>query len=501
MIELFTSEAVAERDRATIEGLGVSGAALMEIAARAVTELLVRRFGDRMVRKGSEAGRGQGPVVVVAGPGNNGGDGFVVARMLTMAGWQTSLVVPMEPRGGEARENWIAAGALGVPVSATLPAGLTGGVIVDALFGSGLQRDLEGEFRELVEGVNALDLPILAVDMPSGLCGSTGMVRGAAVRADATAMIGGAKVGALLEASGELCGELWLLEIGLVEGEEPAAVMVDGPWVADQLPKRSPGGHKGSSGRLGVIAGDLERAGAAVLVANAAISAGAGVVTLHIERDALPRLGDLMSEVMLCFDPYDPQLHSYDALAVGPGRGLGETAQSELERVWREAPVPAVFDADGLSAIALDGAATAAPRGITPHPGEAGRLLGTDSASVQADRLNAARELSRIAPALLKGRGTIVAVDGAAWINDTGGPSLATAGSGDVLTGVVGGLLAQGLTPSRALVVGAFIHGLAGELVGRQRLVASELIATLSRAMEEAGWRESRIRRLPLFGG
>lgn len=455
-----TSTEVREQDRRTIQDLGVSNLALMETAGLHVAAEV--------------ASRTAGPVLVLSGRGNNGGDGWVVARHLHRAGVPVT-VWPLEGAespscAGQRR----AAVAFGVPVSnGPVPCAW----VLDALLGTGVRDALRGPVAERVAWMRAQPQPILALDLPTGLCGDTGRALGPVAAARVTVTFDRLRIGQLLEPGAELCGELVVADIGLAPGPHVAEIL--GPEDIRRLvPARSAASHKGAHGHVGVVAGSPEMPGAAVLTCLAALRAGAGLVTLHTPD----RPAGLPPEVMT---RSDAQLDHYDALIVGPGLGARDTTA-----IWRDCPVPAVFDADGLRHTTP----SAHPRAITPHPGEARRLLGLDD--IQADRLGAIRALGAIAPALLKGRHTLISGP-VVRVNRTGGPMLATAGSGDVLSGVVGALLAQGLSPRDALSVGAFVHGVAGERVG-PGLIASDLIQALPGALSDPdpGRPLVRIRRL-----
>ncbi|MCK6523850.1 NAD(P)H-hydrate dehydratase [Myxococcota bacterium] len=466
-------------DAYTIQTLGVPSVALMETAGRAVVDVARARFGARL---------GQG-VWVVCGRGNNGGDGYVIARTLRALGVPVSVWAmggAHSPDGGVMR---LAAEAVGVPVveSEAPPWARPPGLVVDALLGSGVDRPLEGVARARVEAMNAAGCPVLAVDLPSGLCGDTGRVWGVAARAAITVTFGWEKLGLVLEPGADYAGEVIVADIGLVAGPDAPAwplTRLNRADVARRLPARAAASHKVSHGHLAVVAGSVERAGAAVLVCAAAIRSGCGLVTLFAAPEALPRLGALPPEVMLRLDPPTPSaLQSFSAAAVGPGVGVHDAAAEGLNTLWAGLTIPAVFDADGLTALARAPAPSPHPRAITPHPGEAGRLLGRSSAEVQADRLGAVQALAALAPALLKGRHTLIS-GAPPSLNPTGHPGLAVAGSGDVLTGLVGGLLAQGLGAEDALCVGAYAHGLAADLLGAGPFTASELALALPKALQ-----------------
>ena len=482
---------VRAMDAHTIETVGVSALALMEIAGRAVAAEVIR-----WVRQ-----EGAGAVLVFAGPGNNGGDGYVVARHLHLAGVAVHVVAVSGTHSPDCLANREAAVALGISITESVPE-VDSALVVDALLGTGTRDELRGEILTRVQEINALDQPVLAVDMPTGVCGDTGRILGDAVDAVCTVTIGRAKPGAFGAPGGERVGDLVVADIGLVDaGGDPVALVVDGAWVGERLPERDAASHKGIHGHLGVVAGSIEKAGAAVLVCNAAIRSGCGLVTLLVHPDAASRLSNLRDEIMVqTVERIEPQdLAPFDAIAVGPGFGVGEEAAQGLMRLWHEVPVPGIFDADALTALARDPKPSNHPRCISPHPGEAARLLGLETAAVQSDRFSAVRALSEWGPALLKGRHTLVCGE-TLTINRTGTPALATAGAGDVLTGVVGALLAQGLSPTNALVCGAFVHGLAGELAGQSPIVAGDVISALPEAFRSVGLRLDMVGFRPLLG-
>ena len=459
-IPVSSSAEVRALDARTIETAGVPGLALMEVAGLAVSREI-----------------DAGDVVVLAGRGNNGGDGWVVARHLHLAGRRVR-VCPLE---GESSPDCAAmrAAAEGVGVE-VVEAPPDAELVVDALLGTGLSSELRGVVAERVAWMHGRR--VLAVDMPTGLCGDTGRVLGDCAPAEKTVTFERPRLGQLLEPGADLCGELVVAGIGLVDGPAFAEIL-EGRDL--QLPARAPSAHKGSHGHVGVVAGSEEMPGAAVLACLAALRAGAGRVTLFCD-DALDSLPpEVMRRSQL-------ELEGFDALVVGPGLGR---RRGIAERIWREHPGPAVFDADGLTALSWE--PSAHPRALTPHPGEAARLLGWSSQEVQANRLGAVLKLSELAPTLLKGRHTLISGQPVRF-NRTGGPMLATAGSGDVLAGLVGALLAQGLEPREALSQGAFVHGLAGEILG-DGLVASELADALPRAMQQAPLRDGLLALRPLL--
>ncbi len=444
-----TSDELRELDRRTIQEVGVPSLALMETAGRACTEAILEHFPE--VRQ-----RG---ACIYAGRGNNGGDGWVIARLLHRQGVPVRVVAQEGQSTPDCAVMRGAAEALGVTVGEP-----EGWVQVDALLGTGLRSELRPPITDLLARFDRTQ-PIVAVDLPTGLCGNTGHVYGMCLPADLTVSFGAARLGQLLRS--DRVGHLVVADIGLVPGPATACVP-DGQAIADLLGSWDVDVHKGLRGHLGVYAGARGMEGAGVLTCLAALRAGCGLVTLHSEE--VPR--GLPIEVMHSTEA----LHErYDAVAVGPGLGI----DPEVVRLWRELETPGVFDADGLNSLGSCPDSSHHPRAITPHVGEAARLLGWKSQEVVERRLDASRALESIAVSLLKGPNTLV---GGRSFNPTGGPMLATAGSGDVLTGIVGAFLARGLAPFEALQAGAFVHGLAGELAG-DGCIASDIAQAIPEAL------------------
>jgi ADP-dependent NAD(P)H-hydrate dehydratase / NAD(P)H-hydrate epimerase len=502
MRPVVTAAEMRALDRATIEDIGIPAFTLMETAGRAVAHVAMEMLE-------TSSGAGDGHVAVVCGPGNNGGDGFVAARVLRDLGLDASVYLAVgrsSIRGDAAAHLAVYERAGGVvrmvDTSRTLDDlgdAIAGAALaVDALFGVGLSRPLEGHFADLVSLINHAQRR-LAVDIPSGLDADTGRVLGATVEADTTVTMGVLKI-ALASAPGFAhCGAVDVADIGVPSGviatQAVRAGLVEDSDVVSWLPSSSLLDHKGRRGHVLIIGGMPGMRGAGRLCANAALRAGAGLVTLASEGEVLaddsvmtkvlaPNLGELVA--------------NKSAIVIGPGLGQTESAEIWLGQVLASG-VPAVLDADALNIIARFGAHSsslasaaastikdaAGPVVLTPHPGEAARLLGMSAAEVEADRLAAARALATRTHAVvvLKGARTIVCDgtldDDYCSINPTGGPELATGGSGDVLAGVIGALLAQGVPAADAARAGVYVHGLAGEQLaaqhGRRGVVSSDL--------------------------
>jgi NAD(P)H-hydrate epimerase len=363
------------------------------------------------------------------------------------------------------------------------------GLFVDALFGTGLARPLEGRFADLVAAVSGRSAPVVAVDLPSGLDAGRAEPIGPHVRAQLTVTFARPKIAHVLDPAARAVGELVVADLGVpwvdLEHDGPGCSLLEREELAAWLPERRSESHKGDFGHLLVVAGSTGMSGAAVLTARAAVRTGAGLVSMAVPdairaechvgcpeamtiplEDGLGRAA--LVEVLLA------QAARRSALAVGPGLGTAAATTETVRELVKRADVPVVLDADGLNAFAgrIDELA-ARENGLvlTPHPGELGRLLGTSSAAVQADRLAAAREAAARSHAvvLLKGHQSLVAEpEGEVAVNPTGNPGLATGGTGDVLTGIVGALLAQGFEPAAAAQLGVFVHGAAGDLAARE---------------------------------
>ena len=483
-MELITAKQMQEIDGRTIHGTGIPGRVLMESAGRGCVSALYRLLG------GSPLAR----AVVVAGRGNNGGDGFVIARYLVGRGVDTFVFVVGGTAGisGEALENFSLLKPLGatvVPVED--PRGILllkealslCQVVVDALFGTGLQREVTGLYGEAVAAVNDAGRPTLAVDIPSGVCADTGRVLGCAVRANATATFCRPKPGHFLFPGRAYAGELSVVDIGIPEGEVARAkstlgLITRGEVVQALVPLR-PDGHKGTRGHLAIIAGSMGKSGAAILCAQAAVVSGAGLVTTVLpsainvafesrclEAMSVPLAEDIDGTFHSgCAGAIAPLLRGKDAVAVGPGLGTSKGALAVLTALIEATEAPMVLDADALNLLAENPGLIAKIKGdvvVTPHPGELSRLMGISIAEIQADRVAAAISYAVATGfhVVLKGAGTVVAhPDGTCRINPTGNVLLSTGGSGDLLTGLMGALLAQGHACQCAAEVGVYLHG------------------------------------------
>ncbi len=511
MIPVLDSGGMREADRITIGELGLPGLVLMESAALAVTDVVSERCPPT------------GRIVVVCGPGNNGGDGLAIARQLRGRGFDVvaGLVARRSELRGDAGAQLELARAFGVRVAdcsrvtaekvAELVAGA--GVVVDALFGTGLDRPLAGRWAQAVRAINLGEAPVVAVDVPSGVQGASGAVAGDAVEAEVTVTFGAPKLAHVLPPACWRCGEVAVADIGIpswVIDRQARVGLVEAGDVRAWLPPRPPDAHKGRFGHLLVVAGREGRAGAAARAARAAVATGAGLVTVATVRAAVRPIQSLVPEAMV--DPLpagadgaasgegiEGPLRKATAVAVGPGLGLGEGPRRLLDTIIGKWRGPLLLDADALTLLAGDLEALRRrepPPVLTPHPGELGHLLGTATAEVTRDRLGAALAAAARSGSvvLAKGARTVVA-GGEGWslVNPTGTSGLATGGAGDVLAGVIGALLAQGVPPKEAAAAGAWLHGRAAELAG-ERHAGAIPAGTLARHLAKA---ETELRREP----
>jgi len=502
-VRVLTVAEAREADRRAIEEIGVPGLVLMENAALGVVDALGARW--------PEARR----IGLVCGPGNNGADGLAAARQLVTRGYDVAVLAATfgrSPSEDFRRQASILEG-LGIgwreiPGDDRLDELDGVEVLVDALFGVGLSRPLEGDPGRLVDRLSGR-APTLAVDLPSGLDGDRAEPIGPFLPADLTGTFGAPKPAHVLGAAAEACGEVVVADLGVPLTAPPGAQALH-LLVAEELgralPVRPPAAHKGAFGHVLLVAGAEGKAGAAVLAARASIAAGAGLTTVASPRRLGPSLASGCPEAMslpvdetasgalveTALETLVAAAAERTVVAVGPGIGREETTERLVRELVRATDRPLVLDADGLNAFAgriEELAARPGPTVLTPHPGEAARLLGRSTGDVQADRLGAVRELARRAAAVvaLKGAGTLVASpEGEVWINRTGNPGMATGGSGDVLTGVVAARLAQGDTAEFAAALAVHWHGLAGDLaaerVGGPAVAATDLLADLGPA-------------------
>lgn len=482
-----------------IEDEGFPGILLMETAGRKSAAFLLAAYPDAP------------GFVVLAGPGNNGGDGLVIARYLHLAGRKVSVVYSGNPKAfqGDAELAYRALQGSEVPEFQwpKRPRIFSDAVLVDALLGTGIDSGLRGSVAEMIRAYRIHPGPVVAIDLPSGLDANTGHALNQPLQAAHTLTFQLPKVCHAVTPAALACGEVKVLDIGIwpriVEGLDIPRHWT-GPQMAGQALKNRPSdGHKGSFGHVGVVGGSREYAGAVALAAHAALSAGAGLAGVfapEVVRTALFAAGPeamLVGRPGACLGPEDVNawLEWADGktLAIGPGLGQHPETVAFLDRVLDHLTAPVVVDADALNILAAHPEwLSRLPKGsiLTPHPGEMARLLGTSTAEVQSHRLEVAEAFAREhgLVLVLKGAGTVVAHPGHTWVNATGNSGMGTAGAGDVLTGVVAALLAQGHTPEEAAWLGVALHGIAGDLaaqnVGQHATTASQILHHLGPAIQ-----------------
>ena len=511
-MKIGTARDVRRLDEAVIAEYGVGQAVLMENAAIAARDVVARRWGiaDR-------------DILVVCGTGNNGGDGFALARLLYARGAAVTILAAgeVDRMSGAAADNAAIAGRLPLEIlrleSAPRPPILDRhdferyDLIVDALFGTGLSRDVDGRYAQLIRRLNDARPPILALDIPSGIDADTGEVLGCAVRADATVSFGIPKRGNLLYPGFEHGGALYHSEISFppeVTGDESLDTSVNIP---PDPPPRSPSGHKGSFGKILIVGGSASYRGAPTLAAAAALKSGAGYARLAVPAELVPQIFPLVPEAV--FLPQEgggslgaehlpdllDQAEAADALVLGPGLSTAPESIRLARDLTAAAKAPLLIDGDGLSAVAGREELLRdrnEPVVLTPHPGEMARLLGSSIREVEARRIDTAREAAERygAVVVLKGAHTVIAEPGGgSWINLTGNSGMGTAGSGDILAGVAGTLLAAhrsfegGSADAARLAV--HLHGLAGDLaaeeLGERSMTGGDILRFLPGSFRE----------------
>ena len=492
-MKVMTVQTMQETDRKAIVDYGVPGVALMENAGRACVNEIINSFSASSKQK----------AIIFAGRGNNGGDGYVIARLLKQHGWQVQVFVlaRQEQIAGDAAVNL----ALLPPDLVSfcqeetgLPAQLhaeisSAGVIVDAMLGTGLNSEVTGLYREVIDLVNNSDSTVLAVDIPSGIHGSSGLILGNAVKASATVTFAFAKLGHILYPGAEYCGRLVVAGIGIPDELMKHAIgydFMDFDSVRTLLRRRDRQSHKGDFGHCLIVAGSTGKTGAAALAANSAVRSGSGLVTLAVP-EAINRIMEIKTtEAMTVPLPdagkgflnadalpvIETLINDKDAMALGPGLGRAPETVTLVKALVEKVQTPLVIDADGLNALADDISVLqrklSAGIVLTPHPGEMSRLTGITIPEVEADRIAVAQDFAckQGVYLILKGARTIIASPaGEVAINGSGNPGMATGGMGDVLTGIICSLLGQGYSCWDACRLGVFIHGHAGDMVASDK--------------------------------
>jgi NAD(P)H-hydrate epimerase len=487
---LFTAAQVRELDRITIEEIGIPGYALMSHAGQAAWELVYSYWHAAQ------------SMTVFCGTGNNGGDGFVLARLALEAGWKVRVRLlgdagSIKGDADRARADYVDNGGEIDAFDAAVEDDAD--VLVDAMLGTGLERPLEGDWRDAVDIINRSPAPVLAIDIPTGLHADTGRVMGVAVRAEHTITFIGRKQGLYTGEGPEYSGQISFHGLGVPEEimqRVPAhSRLVSGPVLQGLSAPRPRTAHKGDHGHVLIIGGEAGMVGAARLTGEAALRSGAGLVSLATRAAHAGMIAascpELMAHGVESVAALKPLLKSATVVAIGPGLGQSDWARALLAAVL-ETSRPLVLDADALNLLARE-PASSHHWILTPHPGEASRLLQQDTATIQSDRFDAVRELTDRygGTVVLKGAGTLVhAADEPVAVCRSGNPGMATAGMGDVLTGIIAGLVAQGMPLFQAGVNGVCAHACAGDRAARQGergLMARDVIAELRRVLNPAG--------------
>ena len=525
-MKVVTAAEMRQIDQDTIADIGIPGIVLMETAGSAIVRTIAQHYPTCQ------------RIGILAGKGNNGGDGIVIARQLAHAGRDVHIFLasPQESFTGEAHLNLQIAKRL--IAHAGSQAASKGGLrieeiltdqetslnqiascelLVDAILGTGLRGAVRDPISTVINTINDLPIPILAVDLPSGLDADTGQSLGTCVQADRTVTIGLPKRGLLIHPGAELAGKLEVADIGfptqVVDAQNIKVNWTTATQMSEWVPPRPPASHKGSYGRVLVIAGSTGMTGAAALASEAVLRAGAGLVTLAIPKHLNPILEGLLPEVMTLPMPetdagslaasatsaiLEFAKQKQATLAIGPGLSQHPETVKLVHQLVREnhehgLGLQMVIDADGLNALAQDRNIISLldrETVLTPHPGEMARLANTTVSTLEKDRISTAQQFANEHSLTLvfKGAPTVIGTSNAdVWVNSTGNSGMATGGMGDVLTGVIAGLMAQGISSETAAVLGVYVHGLAGDIaaeaLGMHGLIASDVLKAVPKAI------------------
>ncbi len=512
-MHLVTADEIREMDRLTIESFGLPGRVLMENAGRGATRVLMNKFSDIASKR----------VGIIAGRGNNGGDGFVIARYLAHAGVNVTvyLLSEISRLTGDAKDNFkllapLDINVIKIPDESSFKRHKTEmtheHIWVDAILGTGLNSDVAGFFKSVIEFINALNRPVLAVDIASGLHTDSGQICGICIQATLTATFGFPKIGHIQLPGAACTGELHVIDIGIpphiVKNVGPRQHLLTKDMVLSNMIPRPSDIHKGGTGHVLVVAGSPGKTGAAAMCAMSALRSGAGLVTLGVPKSLNPVVEPLGLEVMTV--PMDESktgtfsekagesiltlLEDKKCLGIGPGIGTETGTMSLVHQLVKESPVPIVIDADGLNNLANNPAILLKRKSeiiLTPHPGEMARLVNARPGDIQKDRVGYARKFAETynVHLVLKGARTIVAhPNGDVYINLSGNPGMASAGMGDVLTGMVAGFIAQGYPLATAAQIAVYLHGDAGDNLADARgpfgYIASDVMDSLPEAIK-----------------
>lgn len=511
---LVTAEEMRVLDQTAINEYGIPGVVLMENAGLAVVNIVRNHFDGNLTKK---------RVLILAGKGNNGGDGLVVARHLANAGSEVKVFLLCKPEElqGDAATNWKAVKQMNIPYQLILSerdlnvarVGLMySEVVIDAIFGTGFKGAAQGLAAKLINLVNETKKPVVAVDLPSGAEANTGAVRGACIKATYTVTFGLPKIGLVLEPAARYIGSLTVGEISipqkLMQKQNYTRCLLDSAWCRKKIPERRMDTHKGDYGHVLVVGGAPGMSGAVALAAMAAVRSGAGLVTAAVPKSLNNimeiKITEAMSQALpetvdgtLALSTLNQleKLAAQKTVVFGPGLSRQKETQDLVRAFVANLPSPTVLDADALFALA--GCQDLLkkrnyPVVITPHPGEMASLIGTGAKDVQSRRMEVAEQVAREwnVVVVLKGAKTLIATpDGRLFVNPSGNPGMATGGSGDVLAGMIGAFMAQGLKPDAAAAAAVYLHGSSGDeaarVKGRMSLAAGDLIEFLPMALKE----------------
>jgi hydroxyethylthiazole kinase-like uncharacterized protein yjeF len=513
IMKITTAKEMRNIDFQTINEIGIPGVVLMENAGLGVVKAIERDFPLQTFSK----------IAIFAGKGNNGGDGLVIARYLVHKGYKVTTYLLAEPDKfiGDALINLRIAQNIGLNIEYILSdeqlnekKGIISqnNLIIDAIFGTGLSGPVRGFASNVIDYLNSTGMPIVAVDLPSGLDSDTGKVEGSCIKAIMTVTMALPKRGLLLYPGAKFVGKLEIADIGIpqsvIDSQNISTILIQSPC-ALKLPERPRDGHKGLFGRVLIIAGSVGLTGASAMASLSALRVGAGLVTLGTPESLNPIMEVKLTEAMTlplpetshqtlsirAYDKIMQMVNGTDVVAIGPGLSRNPETIELVQKLCSDINIPKVIDADGLNALAEDksclrelGKQTV----LTPHPGEMARLIGKTISDVQSDRINIAIDFAKEYGVILvlKGVPTVIAEpNGEAYLNTTGNPGMASGGTGDVLTGTIAGFLAQGLDANNSAILGVYIHGLAGDLAsidkGGVGIIAGDLIDFLPKAIKK----------------
>ena len=513
-MKIVTAKEMRNIDSQTINEVGIPGVVLMENAGLGVVRAIERDFPLPTFSK----------IAIFVGKGNNGGDGLVIARYLANKGYKVTTYLLAEPDKfiGDALVNLRVSQNIGLHIEYILSNDQLGekkanisqnNLIIDAIFGTGLSGAVRGFASNVIDYLNSTEIPIIAVDLPSGLDSDTGKTEGSCIKAVMTVTMALPKRGLLLYPGAKFVGKLEVADIGIpqsvIDSQNLSTILIQPSCALKLLPERPRDGHKGLFGRVLVIAGSVGLTGASAMASLSALRVGAGLVTLGTPESLNPIMEVKLTEVMTlplpetshqtlsirAYDKIMQMVAGVDVVAIGPGLSRNPETIELVQKLCKDVNIPKVIDADGLNALAEDKNCLSELGGqtvLTPHPGEMARLTGKTISDIQSNRINIAVDFAKEYGVILvlKGVPTVIAEpNGEAYLNTTGNPGMASGGTGDVLTGTIAGFIAQGLDAKGSAILGVYIHGLAGDLAsmdkGEAGLIAGDLIDFLPKAIRK----------------